>query len=52
MEIAIIRQQLREYIEMVSDKKVEGLYLFVADEINKKHFSLTDNQVNHLDSIR
>lgn len=52
MNTAMIRQQLHEYIEQVSDKKIEGLYLFVADEINSQHISLSEEQIDFLDKER
>lgn len=52
MNTAAIRQQLHEYIEQVNDKKIEGLYLFVEDEINQYHMSLTEDQINFLDQER
>ena len=52
MNTTAIRQQLHEYIEQVNDKKIEGLYLFVEDEINQHHLSLTEEQINFLDQER
>ena len=52
MDTAAIRQQLHEYIEQVNDKKIEGLYLFVEDEINRQHRSFTEDQIKFLDQER
>jgi hypothetical protein len=52
MDTATIRQQLYEYIEQVNDKKIEGLYLFVEDEISKQHVTLSEEQVDFLDEER
>jgi hypothetical protein len=52
MNTATIRQRLHEYIEQVNDKKIEGLYLFVSDEINSQHIALSDEQVRFLDEER
>lgn len=52
MNTAAIRQQLHEYIEQVNDKKIEGLYLFVSDEINSQHISFSEEQISYLDAER
>jgi len=52
MDTATIRQQLHEYIEQVSDKKAEGLYMFLADEIHEQHDTLSPEQIALLDAER
>jgi len=52
MDTATIRQQLHEYIEQVSDKKAEGLYMFLADEMHEQHDTLSAEQIALLDEER
>lgn len=53
MNTAAIRQQLHEYSERANDKKVEGLYMFVEDEINNPQtFRLSEEQLRILDEER
>lgn len=48
----MIRQQLHEYIDQVSDKKLEGLYMFVEDEIQNSKVYLTQEQIDFLNEER
>lgn len=45
MDTVAIRQRLHEYIERVDDRKIEGLYLLVEDEIHRQQAGLSAEEL-------
>lgn len=53
MRITDIRQQLHDFIEHADDKRIQGLYLFIEDEIESKRIcELSDEEIALLDKER
>lgn len=43
---------MHECVELMDDKKLEGLYLLVADEFNSQNVSLSKEQIDFLNKER
>jgi len=53
MNRAVIQERLFEYIEHATDKKLQGLYLLVEDEISdQSSFVLSEDELRILDEER
>ena len=53
MNRAVIQEKLYEYIEQANDKKLQGLYMFIEDEItNHPSFVLYEDELKILDEER
>jgi hypothetical protein len=53
MDRAVIQEKLFEYIEQATDKKLQGLYMLVEDEIGSQpSFTLSEDELRILDEER
>lgn len=53
MNTTEIRQKLHQFIDSANDRKIEGLYLLVADETDtSKAFELNPEQLDFLENER
>jgi hypothetical protein len=53
MNTGAIREQLHQYIEQANDKKIQGLFLLVEDEINQfSSFQLSKEEIATLSRER